>query len=221
MTLDRNCVSVVVPLYNEQDTLRELWQRLQASLAALPFETREILLVSDGSTDGSEEIIADLVHRHAEAKGVFLTRNFGHQAAVSIGLAESDRFGGGGDGRGPAGSAGSAASAWSLGSKRGPTWPTAFARTAKRRPSVPRPTTSSIVCCTCVAECRMPLDAGDFCCMRREVVEAIVRLPERNRFVRGLRAWVGYRQVGVEYERDCAVRGQTEIHTAEPARPGL
>ena len=90
MTLDRNCVSVVVPIYNEQDTLRELWQRLQASLAALPFETREILLVSDGSTDGSEEIIADLVHRHAEAKGVFLTRNFGHQAAVSIGLAESN-----------------------------------------------------------------------------------------------------------------------------------
>ena len=89
MTLDRNCVSVVVPLYNEQDTLLELWQRLQASLAALPFEKREILLVSDGSTDRSEEIIADLVHRCAEAKGVFLTRNFGHQAAVSIGLAES------------------------------------------------------------------------------------------------------------------------------------
>ena len=201
MTLERKCISVVVPIYNEQDTLPELWKRLQASLATLSFENREILLVSDGSTDGSEDIIADLVHHHAEAKGVFLTRNFGHQAAVSIGLAEStgsvvtvmD-----GDLQDPPEVLPQLVAALEAGAD------VAYGIRKNRKETVLRRAAYHVFyrLLHFVAECQMPLDSGDFCCMRREVVEAIVRLPERNRFVRGLRAWVGYRQVGVEYERE-------------------
>jgi dolichol-phosphate mannosyltransferase len=59
-----------------------------------------------------------------------------------------------------------------------------------------------------VSSIDIPLDSGDFCCMRRPVVDAIVNLPERNRFLRGLRAWVGYRQVGVDYERSARYAGE-------------
>src|SRR5580704_14249595 len=87
--LDRSLLSVIVPIYNEQDTLPELERRLPAALAGLGFDAQEFLLVSDGSVDRSEAIICEIVARDWRFRGIFLTRNFGHQAAISIGLSHA------------------------------------------------------------------------------------------------------------------------------------
>ena len=85
--LDRSLLSVIAPIYNEEDTLPELERRLPTAVAGLGFRVLEFLLISDGSIDRSEAIIRQIVARDGRFRGIFLTRNFGHQAAVSTGLA--------------------------------------------------------------------------------------------------------------------------------------
>src|SRR6266511_1921201 len=87
--LDRSLLSVIVPIYNEEDTLPELERRLPTAVAGLGFLVLEFLLVSDGSVDRSEAVIRQIVARDGRFRGIFLTRNFGHQAAVSTGLAHA------------------------------------------------------------------------------------------------------------------------------------
>lgn len=198
--MDRSLISVVVPIYNEASSLPELERRLLPVIDLLDFDAAEVVLVSDGSTDGSEDLVRDMARRNSVFRGVFLTRNFGHQAAISIGLehvrgsvvAVMD-----GDLQDPPEVLPRLVEALENGAdvaygvrrqrKEGPLKRVAYAvfyRLLRWASSIP-----------------IPLDSGDFCCMRREVVEAMRRLPERTRFVRGLRAWVGFRQVGVDYER--------------------
>ena len=86
MSVDRSLFSVVVPLYNEEENLDHLAERLLRTFSAMDFDAYEVILVSDGSTDATEDVIVELVERNLIFKGVFLTRNFGHQAAVSVGL---------------------------------------------------------------------------------------------------------------------------------------
>ena len=203
---DRSLLSVIVPIYNEEDTLPELERRLPTAVAGLGFRALEFLLVSDGSVDRSEEIIRQIVTRDGRFRGIFLTRNFGHQAAVSTGLAQArgsvvaiiD-----GDLQDPPEAiaalvealAGGADVAYGI---RG----TREENTLKRSAYF-----TFYRLLRSIAAIDIPLDAGDFCCMRRRVVDAMLVLPERNRFVRGLRAWVGYTQVGVEYERAARFAG--------------
>lgn len=209
MTVDRTLLSVVVPLYNEQHNLAHLAQRLLRTFSAMDFDGYEAILVSDGSTDATEPMISELVAQNPIFKGVYLTRNFGHQAAVSIGMAEAagsviavlD-----GDLQDPPEALHRLVEALDRGAdvaygvrrkrkenlfKRVGYY--AFYRTLRRLSSVD-----------------IPLDAGDFCAMRRCVLDDMLRLPERCRFVRGLRAWVGYNQVGVVYERHARHAGRTK-----------
>src|ERR1700682_4988624 len=81
--LHRSPLSVIVPIYNEEDTLPELERRLPAAVAGLGFRALEFLLVSDGSVDRSEAIIRQIVARDSRFRGIFLTSNFCHQSAVS------------------------------------------------------------------------------------------------------------------------------------------
>ena len=80
-------LTVIVPVYNELDNLPELRRRLSSVVASLGVSGSEVILVSDGSTDGSEALMAEYVMNDPLFVAIFLTRNFGHQAAVSVGLA--------------------------------------------------------------------------------------------------------------------------------------
>ena len=71
-----------------------------------------------------------------------------------------------------------------------------------------------------ISDIEIPLDSGDFCCFRRGI-EAILGLPERNRFIRGIRAWVGFTQVGVPYEREAAIRRNAQIYISKAAAIGV
>ena len=210
MPLDRSRLSVVIPIYNERAILPELARRLLATFNNLPFDDHEVMFVSDGSTDGSNELLGELVEDNPEFKAVLLSRNFGHQAAVSTGLSHAsgsvvcvlD-----GDLQDPPEVLADLVEALADGAD------VAYAVRRKRKEHVLKRAAYAVFYRTMAAmsSIDIPLDAGDFCCMRRQVVDDMLRLPERTRFVRGLRAWVGYQQVGVEYERHERVAGRSKF----------
>jgi polyisoprenyl-phosphate glycosyltransferase len=195
-------LSVVIPIYNEQATLSELYRRLtrvlSENLAELAYE---IVFVNDGSTDGSIQILSVLHADDPAVKVVNLSRNFGHQAALTAGLdyAKGDAvICMDGDVQDPPEIIPTLVARWRDGNdvvyavrklrkegfiKRG--CYAAFYRLLRRLSMV-----------------SIPLDAGDFALMDRRVVDCLKTLPERSRFIRGLRTWVGFRQTGVEYERE-------------------
>lgn len=193
-------LSVVIPVYNEQENLEELFRRLASVFDQLNFDQYEAILISDGSTDGSEFMIADFARRDPRFRGIFLTRNFGHQAALSVGLENSrgtviavlD-----GDLQDPPEEMILLLAAIEAGAD------VAYGvRRRRKEGSFKRLAYWGFYrVFRLISSILMPLDAGDFCCMTRRVLDAMLKLPETRRFVRGLRAWVGYHQVGVEYER--------------------
>jgi len=209
MSLDRSQLTVVVPIYNEEQTLPELVCRLTKAVARLEFRDFEFLLVSDGSTDGSEVIIHQVIAHDARFRGVFLTRNFGHQAAIATGLAQAqgsviaviD-----GDLQDPPEVIADLVAALDHGAD------VAYGVRIKRWEPLWKRTAYGLFyrLLKVMAAIDVPLDAGDFCCLRRPVLEAMLALPERNRFLRGVRAWVGYRQVAVPYERSARFAGRSK-----------
>ncbi|RUL85595.1 glycosyltransferase family 2 protein [Tautonia sociabilis] len=206
MMLDRSLLSVVVPIYNEEATLPELERRLPSAVEGLGFDDCEFLLISDGSADASEDLIRQMAARDPRYRGIFLTRNFGHQAAVSTGLTYArgsvvaiiD-----GDLQDPPEAIATLIDALEHGAD------VAYGIRSKRKEHLFKRAAyfTFYRMLRALSAIDIPLDTGDFCVMRRRVVEAMLTLPERNRFVRGLRAWVGYQQVGVPYERAARFAG--------------
>ncbi len=193
-------LSVVVPLYDEQDTLPELYRRLTDTLTALGVDY-ELLLVNDGSRDRTRPMLDALARTDPRVRPLHLSRNFGHQAAVTAGLEHAtgdcvavlD-----GDLQDPPEVIPALLERWREGfdvvyavrTKRKEGWAKRLGYFAFYR------------LLRATADLDIPLDAGDFCLMDRAAVDALNRLPERGRFVRGLRTYIGFRQIGVSYERD-------------------
>jgi dolichol-phosphate mannosyltransferase len=192
-------VSVVVPLYNEQENLPELHRRLTAALGALGC-SYELVLVDDGSRDATPHLLRELRRRDGHVTAVFLSRNFGHQAAISAGLDQAlgravilmD-----GDLQDPPEVLDQFLARWREG------YEVVYAVRTKRKEGLLKRAgyAGFYRLLRAVSDLDIPLDSGDFCLMDRQVVEALKRLPERLRFVRGLRTFAGFRQTGLAYER--------------------
>src|SRR5262245_60117441 len=197
---DKTCdLSIVIPLYNEEAVFVELWLRLAGVMDGLPLST-EVVLVDDGSTDGTRELAALACREDPRFRLVALSRNFGHQLAVSAGLQHTS-------GEAVAILDGDLQDPpevlrdfhcklregydviYAVRRRRKEAWPKRLAYWAFYR------------LLRSLASIEIPLDSGDFCMMSRRVVQRVNQLPERHRFVRGLRSWVGFRQTGLEYER--------------------
>jgi polyisoprenyl-phosphate glycosyltransferase len=199
-------ISVVVPALNEQESIAELHRRI-TSAAAEWGDDHELIIVDDGSTDDTFPILQRLSQNDPRLKVVSLTRNFGHQAAVTAGLHHAT---------------GSIVCVLDADLQDPPEEILPFIERVrndmdvvyavrKNRKEGPFKRASYFLYYRIlrrVATLDIPLDAGDFCVMRAEVVQAINRLPERNRFVRGLRTWVGFRQEGMPYERSSRYAGE-------------
>jgi dolichol-phosphate mannosyltransferase len=199
-------LSVVVPVLDEEALIPELARRLAREIDGLGVAA-EVILVDDGSTDGTLAAIARLHAGDGRFKGLALSRNFGHQAAISAGLAHAkgdavvvmD-----GDLQDPPEAIGPLWEKLREGfdvvyavraSRPEPAWKRlsyrAFYRLLGRSAAVP-----------------IPRDAGDFGIMSRRVVDQLAAIPERRRFVRGLRAWVGFRQCGLPIDRAPRLAGR-------------
>ncbi|HEV7864114.1 MAG TPA: glycosyltransferase family 2 protein, partial [Acidimicrobiia bacterium] len=191
-------LSVVVPLHNERENLLALHTRLSRVLAGIG--THEIVFVDDGSRDRSAEIVLELQQRDPAVKLVRLTRNFGKEGAVAAGL---DNARGeavvvmDADLQDPPELLPELVAQWESGAE------VVYAIRRKRKEVFWKRAGYHLFyrIMRLVAEVEMPLDAGDFCLMDRRVVDVVRHLPEKNRFMRGLRSWAGFSQVGVEYDR--------------------
>ena len=202
-------LSVVVPCFNEEAVLELTHGRLLESLGADASFDLEIVYVNDGSRDRTEEMLFDLADRDARVKVVSFTRNFGHQPAVSAGL----RYASGdavavidADLQDPPEVILRLMEKWREG------YDVVNAVREQRKEGVAKRFAYALFYRTYrwLASIDVPLDSGDFALMDRRVVEVMNALPEKNRFVRGLRSWSGFRQTGVAYERQSRAAGETK-----------
>lgn len=194
-------VSVAIPIFNEEEGIEELLRRTSAVLDALPGGPHELVLVDDGSADKSLALLEEAARRDARIVVVSLSRNFGHQQAICAGL-DTAR----GDVvvvmDGDLQDAPEAIPRFLEAHARG--FDVVYARRVRRKEGV------LLRLCyflfyrllASFSSVQVPLDAGDFSLMSRRVVDALKATPERLRFVRGLRSWVGFRQLGIDVERD-------------------
>lgn len=193
-------VSVVLPVYNERENLDALVPRLIPVLEEATGGSFEVLFVDDGSRDGSAQILDDLCRSGRRLKVIHLSRNFGHQAALQAGLDEAEGLAVAlmdADLQDPPELLGEFIERWRQG------YEVVYAVRKKRKEGVLKRAAYAAFYRSMkfIADVNIPLDAGDFCLLDRAVVDTLVSLRERNRFLRGLRSWVGYRQIAVEYER--------------------
>jgi glycosyltransferase involved in cell wall biosynthesis len=198
-------ISVVVPCYNEQEVLPELYDRLTAAAEAWD-DSFEALLVDDGSTDDTFRLASGFHERDARWKVIRFARNFGHQTAVSAGI----RYAQGdcvividADLQDPPEELHRFIAKWREGNE------VVYGIRRKRKENVFKRACYKLFYRLLgrLAHINIPYDSGDFCLLDRKVVDLLNAMPERNRFVRGLRSWVGFRQTGLEYERHARAAG--------------
>lgn len=201
--------SIVAPIFNEIDNLPELYRRVREVMDSTG-ETWELLLVDDGSTDGSTDKIRELAKADERVRPVIFARNFGHQIAVTAGL---DYACGNAiviidaDLQDPPEVILELAEKWREG------YEVVYAVRAEREgESWFKKFTASLFYRIIfrITDVKIPLDTGDFRLIDRKVVNVINAMRERHRFLRGMAAWVGYRQIGVEYKRAARNAGVTK-----------
>lgn len=203
-------LSVIVPCYNEEAVLRELHQRLATMLEQIDTSSYEIIYVDDGSADETPQIIRELLMDDEHVRVLRLSRNFGHQVAVTAGLEHAS-----GDGvlvidadlQDPPEVIPEMVARWRdgydvvYGMRINRAGETAFklwtAKTFYRLLNH-------------LSGIKMPLDVGDFRLLDRKVVNALLAMPERDRFLRGMVSWVGFRQVAVLYDRAPRLAGASK-----------
>ncbi len=201
--------SIVAPIFNEIDNLLELYRRVKEVLESSG-ETWELLLVDDGSTDGSTEKIRELAGADERVRPVIFARNFGHQIAITAGwdyacgnaviTIDSDL-------QDPPEVILDLIEKWKEG------YEVVYAvRTEREGESWFKLWTASLFYRIIyrITDVKIPLDTGDFRLMDRKVVDVIKTMRERHRFPRGMSAWVGFKQIGVKYKRAARVAGETK-----------
>lgn len=201
--------SAVIPIFNEEANLPELLTRLTRSLEAVTGDF-EAILVDDGSNDRSATLVAEAHAQDPRIKLVRLSRNFGHQVAVTAGLslargthvAVLD-----GDLQDPPELLGP------MRDKALTGFDVVYAVRQKRKEGVVKRFCywAFYRILAFLSDIPIPLDSGDFCVMSRRAVDTLNALPERHRFVRGLRSWIGYPQIDFPYERDARFDGEPKF----------
>ena len=197
----RPLISIVVPCYNEEEVITTTLARLRELCAVHPAYAFEILCVNDGSRDDTLEILRKEAHTDRRLRVIGLSRNFGHQIAVTAGVDNA---------------AGEAVVLIDADLQDPPEliiemlakWREGYdvvygVRTRRVGESTFKLATAKgfYRFLNLISEVPIPLDTGDFRLMSRPVVEALKQMPERHRFVRGMVSWVGFRQIALPYER--------------------
>ena len=203
-------ISVIVPCYNEELVLEATYQRLSTVLAAVPETRYELIFVNDGSRDATHEILAQLQLQDSHVRVLRLSRNFGHQVAVTAGLEQAT-----GDAvviidadlQDPPELIPELVARWQEGNHV-----VYGIRTDRDGESKFKLWTAKVFyrLINRLSDTKMPLDAGDFRLLDRKVVDVLSAMPERARYLRGMVSWAGYRQVSVPYERAARHAGETK-----------
>jgi polyisoprenyl-phosphate glycosyltransferase len=211
-------LSVVAPMFNEAQTAREFYSRVRAALGDTEFE---LVVVDDGSRDGTAEVLDELAQEDDRLRVVHLSRNFGHQTAITAGLDHAS-----GDAvvmidadlQDPPELIPEMVRRWKSGSdivyavRRSREGETRFklmtARLFYRLMSR-------------LSQIELQPDAGDFRLLDRRALDALLSMRERNRYLRGMTVWVGYTQTAIEYDRDPRFAGETKYTLSKMLRFSL
>jgi polyisoprenyl-phosphate glycosyltransferase len=201
--------SIIAPIYNEIENLPELYRRVRDVMTSSK-KTWELILVDDGSTDGSTEKIRELAEADKHVRPVIFARNFGHQVAITAGwdyargeavvIIDADL-------QDPPEVILELAAKWQEG------YEVVYAVRAEREGETWfKKTTAAIFyrLIHWITDVKIPVDTGDFRLMDRKVVDVLKQMRERHRFPRGMSAWVGFKQIGVEYKRAARTAGVTK-----------
>jgi glycosyltransferase involved in cell wall biosynthesis len=206
---DRVAISVVIPAFNEEEVLDEAYRRLAAVMDRLG-RSYELIFVDDGSQDATPLILGRIADGDRRVRVLGLSRNFGHQVAISAGVDHAR-----GDAvvvidadlQDPPEVIPRLVARWQEG------YEVVYGKRLARRGESPFKTRTAALFYRILRRLttiEIPVDTGDFRLVDRKVCEALRRLPERNRYVRGLVSWVGFRQSSVEYERHERFAGRTK-----------
>jgi len=202
-------VSVAIPVFNEEAVVPELLRRTAAVLDGIPGGPHEMVLVDDGSSDSTWELLKNAAGRDDRLVVVALSRNFGHQTALGAAL---DYVSGDvtilmdGDLQDPPEAIPTLIDSFKNG------YDVVYVQRVKRKE------TWWLRACyylfyrllAALSSIRLPLDAGDFSLLSRRVIDEIRRMPEHHRYLRGMRTWVGFRQIGIPIERATRQAGRTK-----------
>lgn len=212
--------TIIAPIFNEFEVLPKLFERVSQVMdqTGKPWE---IIMVDDGSTDGSTDLIRELASKDSRIRPVIFARNFGHQIAVTAGMDYSR-----GDAvviidsdlQDPPEVILELIEKWKEGyevvyavraEREGETWFKTFTASIFYR-LIYR-----------ITEVKIPMDTGDFRLMDRKVVNVMGKMREHHRFLRGMSAWVGFKQIGVEYKRAARFAGSTKYPLKKMLRLAL
>lgn len=202
-------ISIIVPLYNEELVFEQLIKRLRSVVSSTDFSC-EIILVNDGSSDNTATLIEAICEEDKRFTGIILSRNYGHQLAVSAGMAYVRGKKGAmiidGDLQDPPELVTEFYKLlengydviYAIRKNRKETFFKKLAYSAYYRLQKK------------ISSFNIPIDSGDFSMLSKRVVETMNEMPEQNRYLRGMRAWVGFKQIGFEYDRDERHAGETK-----------
>lgn len=202
-------ISIVIPIYNEEENLQNLYTRLTNAAPSWK-EDYEIVLIDDGSRDSSLTMMRVMAEKDSHVRIIKLSRNFGHQPAISAGIQEAkgdaiiimD-----GDLQDPPEELHRFLDKWREG------YEVVYAVRTKRKEGFFKKLAYSSFyrIMAAISDIEIPLDSGDFCVMDRKVVNVLVHdMPEQIRFIRGMRAYAGFKQIGVTYERAERAAGEVK-----------
>lgn len=200
--------SIVLPIFNEEETIKELFNRLEKVMKGLK-EPYEVIYVDDGSTDKSFEILEKIAKENTQYRVIKLSRNFGHQLALTAGLDAAQ-----GDAvivldadlQDPPEFIPMLISKWKEG------YDVVYAVRSKR----PEDFIRNLLIKTAyrvinkITQISIPVDTGDFRLLSKRVVDVLKTSRERTRYLRGLSCWVGFKQTGIEYRRESRFAGKTK-----------
>lgn len=202
-------ISIVIPVYNSSSFLHKTVEAIeQVRHLYWKNEKFELVLTDDGSSDESFEVIKKLAEKYPYILGIKLSRNFGHQIAVKTGLTYTS---------------GDYIAIIDDDLQDHPSllpsffeyldkgYDVAYGIRKKRKESLLKKTAYSLFYrfLDQISDTKIPLDSGDFCVMTSRVKNNMLKLQEQNPYLRGIRAWIGFKQIGVEYERDKRIEGES------------
>jgi dolichol-phosphate mannosyltransferase len=202
-------ISIVVPLYNEEAVFNLLINRLQNTISECKFNC-EVVLVNDGSSDKTATLVLEVCEKDERFSAVLLSRNYGHQIAVSAGLVFAKGKKGvmiiDGDLQDPPELIHEFYTLLQNGND------VIYAVRKNRKESFLKKLAykSYYRLQKKISNFHIPIDSGDFSMLSRRVVDIMNEMPEQSRYLRGMRAWVGFKQVGFEYDRDDRKAGDSK-----------
>ena len=203
-------ISIVIPSYNESENIKELCRRTLDIIKKINIKKYELIFVENGSKDNSLELLKKINSENKSIKIISLSRNFGYQSAIAVGLKYSENdyvCVMDGDLQDPP----EIISKFVEKIKEG--YDVVYGIRIKRKGNIIKKLLYNLFyeIYSKLSEIDVPKKSGDFCLMNKKIVKNLNSLSEKNLFMRGLRSWVGFKQIGIEYDRDERYAGKTNF----------